>query len=72
MQEAEIQRHERRASISTVLKPAEVEKRRIETLAEAEKQRRIYEADGKASAIAPTAKPKRKSPSRRETPRLAP
>ncbi len=50
VQEAEIQRHEREL-ISTVLKPAEVEKRRIETLAEAEKQRRIYEADGKASAI---------------------
>jgi flotillin len=34
-----------------VLKPAEVERRRIETLAEAEKQRRIFEADGRASAI---------------------
>src|ERR1700676_786880 len=49
-QEAEMQRHEREL-ISTVLKPAEVEKRRIETLAEAEKQRRIFEAEGKASGI---------------------
>jgi len=33
------------------LKPAEVERRRIETLAGADKQRRIFEAEGKASAI---------------------
>jgi flotillin len=50
VQDAEIQRVEREL-IATVLKPAEVEKRRIETIAEAEKQRRIFEADGKASAI---------------------
>jgi flotillin len=50
VQEAEIQRREREL-IATVLKPAEVEKRRIETLAEADKQRRIFEAEGKASAI---------------------
>src|SRR5437868_12215108 len=42
VQEAEIQRREREL-IATVLKPAEVERRRIETLAEAEKQRRIVE-----------------------------
>src|SRR5437016_6111519 len=50
VQEAEIQRKEREL-IATVLKPAEVERRRIETLAEAEKQRRIVEAEGKGSAI---------------------
>jgi flotillin len=50
VQEAEIQRREREL-IATVLKPAEVERRRIETLAEADKQRRIFEAEGKASAI---------------------
>ena len=38
VQEAEILRHEREL-IATVLKQAEIEKRRIETLAEAEKQR---------------------------------
>src|SRR5215472_4432655 len=37
VQEAEIQRREREL-VATVLKPAEVERRRIETLAEAEKQ----------------------------------
>src|SRR5882724_3077372 len=50
VQEAEIQRREREL-IATVLKSAEVERRRIETLAEAEKQRRIFEAEGRASAI---------------------
>ena len=38
MQDAEIIRHEREL-IATVLKQAEIERRRIETLAEAEKQR---------------------------------
>jgi len=50
VQDAEIQRREREL-VATVLKPAEVERRRIETLAGAEKQRRIFEAEGKASAI---------------------
>src|SRR5437773_1733844 len=50
VQEAEILRHEREL-IAQVLKGAEVERRRIETLAEAEKQRLIMEADGHASAI---------------------
>jgi flotillin len=50
VQDAEIQRREREL-VATVLKPAEVERRKIETLAEAEKQRRIFEAEGKASAI---------------------
>src|SRR3954469_18686034 len=50
VQEAEILRHEREL-IATILKGAEIERRRIETLAEAEKSRRIFEAEGRASAI---------------------
>jgi len=50
VQDAEIIRHEREL-IATILKQAEIEKRRIETLAEADKQRQILEADGHASAI---------------------
>src|SRR5206468_11996838 len=50
VQEAEILRREREL-IATVLKPAEVERQRIETLAEAEKQRLIMEAEGHAAAI---------------------
>jgi flotillin len=50
VQDAEIQRREREL-IATVLKPAEVERRRIETLASAEKQRLISEAEGRAAAI---------------------
>jgi flotillin len=50
VQDAEIQRREREL-IATVLKPAEVERRRIETLANAEKQRLIVEAEGHAAAI---------------------
>jgi len=42
---AEIQRREREL-IATVLKPAEIERRRIEALANAEKQRLIVEAEG--------------------------
>src|SRR5437879_5557819 len=49
VQEAEILRHEKEL-IATVLKPAEIERQRIETLAGAEKQRLIAEAEGKASA----------------------
>src|SRR6184192_4435487 len=49
VQDAEIQRREREL-IATVLKPAEIERRRIETLAEAEKQRLIGEAEGHADA----------------------
>jgi flotillin len=49
VQEAEIQRREREL-IATVLKQAEVERRRIETLAAAEKQRLIAEAEGHADA----------------------
>src|SRR5271155_287479 len=50
VQDAEIQRREREL-IATVLKPAEVERRRIETLAEAEKSKLVMEAEGHASAI---------------------
>jgi flotillin len=50
VQEAEILRVEREL-IATVLKQAEIEKRRIETLAGAERQRLIVEAEGRASAI---------------------
>jgi len=50
VQDAEIQRREREL-IATVLKPAEVDRRRIETLASAERQRLMSEAEGRASAI---------------------
>src|ERR1700716_750836 len=49
VQEAEIVRREREL-VATVLKPAEVERQRIETLASAEKQRRTLEAQGQAEA----------------------
>src|SRR5580692_7802753 len=53
VQDAEIQRREREL-IATVLKPAQVERQRIETLAEAEKQRLIFEADGHAASTRAT------------------
>jgi flotillin len=53
VQDAEIQRREREL-IATVLKPAEVERQRIETLAEAEKQRLTFEAGGRASSTRST------------------
>src|SRR5712675_1760208 len=49
VQEAEINRREKEL-IATVLKGAEMERQRIETLAAAEKQRLIAEAEGHASA----------------------
>src|SRR5258706_7916834 len=49
-QEAEINRREKEL-IATVLKGAEIERQRIETLAAAEKQRLIAEAEGHASSI---------------------
>ncbi len=49
VQDAEIQRREREL-IATVLKQAEIERRRIETLAEAEKSRLVMEAEGHAAA----------------------
>src|SRR5579862_5030254 len=50
VQDAEIARREREL-IATVLKPAEIERQRIETLANAERQRLMTEAEGRASAI---------------------
>src|SRR5213595_443656 len=50
VQEAEINRREKEL-IATVLKGAEIERQRIETLAAAEKQRLIAEAEGRASSI---------------------
>ena len=50
VQEAEINRREKEL-IATVLKQAEVERQRIETLAAAEKSRLIIEAEGHASSI---------------------
>jgi len=50
VQEAEILRREREL-IATVLKQAEIDRQRIETLAAAERQRRIAEAEGAAAAI---------------------
>src|SRR5580658_4413669 len=50
VQEAEILRREAEL-VATVLKQAEVDRRRIETLASAERQRRISEAEGMASSI---------------------
>jgi len=49
VQEAEIARREREL-IATVLKPAEIERQRIETLANAERQRLMTEAEGRAAA----------------------
>src|SRR5271168_552524 len=50
VQEAEIARREREL-IATVLKPAEIERQRVETIASAERQRFISEAEGRASSI---------------------
>jgi len=50
VQEAEILRHEKEL-IATVLKGAEIERARIETLAAAESARMKIEADGRASSV---------------------
>src|SRR5690242_18941843 len=50
VQEAEILRHEKEL-IATVLKNAEIERQRIETLAEAEKRKATVEAEGRAASI---------------------
>ncbi len=50
VQEAEIQRNEKEL-IATMLKKAEIERQRIETLAQAERNRAIAEAEGRASSI---------------------
>lgn len=49
VQEAEIQRREKEL-VATVLRPAEIERKRIETLAEADRQRQTLEAGGRAEA----------------------
>ena len=49
VQDAEILRHEREL-IATVLKGAEIERRRIETIASGEKMRQTTEAEGRAAA----------------------
>src|SRR6266498_1222165 len=53
VQEAEIQRREREL-IATVLKQAEIERQKIEMLAEAQKQKLIFEADGQAASTRAT------------------
>ena len=53
VQDAEILRVEREL-VATVLKKAEIERKRIETLAEAEKQRLILDAEGHASSTRAT------------------
>jgi flotillin len=50
VQEAEIGRREKEL-IATVLKEAEINRQKIQTLADAERQKRIVEAEGLASAI---------------------
>lgn len=50
VQEAEILRREKEL-IATVLKQAEIEKQRIETLADAERQRKMLEATGQSEAL---------------------
>ncbi len=50
VQEAEIQRREKEL-IATVLKSAEIERQRIETLAAAESQRLMIEAEGRAASV---------------------
>jgi flotillin len=50
VQEAEIIRHEKEL-IATVLKSAEIERARIETLAAAESQRLMIEAEGRAASV---------------------
>ncbi len=49
MQEAEILRHEKEL-IATVLKNAEIERQRIEMLAEAQRRKTMIEAEGAATA----------------------
>ena len=68
VQEAEILRHEKEL-IATVLKGAEIERQRIENIANAEKARLTTEAEGRAAAIRRRAKPKPASSSRRARPK---
>src|SRR5262245_1763289 len=50
VQEAEIQRREKEL-IATALRAAEIERQRVETLAEADRQRQVLEATGRAEAV---------------------
>jgi flotillin len=50
VQEAEIVRHEKEL-IATVLKSAEIERMRVETIAAGERQRLISEAEGRAASV---------------------
>jgi flotillin len=50
VQEAEILRHEKEL-IATVLKSAEIERARVETIAAGERQRLMTEAEGRAAAV---------------------
>src|ERR1035438_4138871 len=50
VQDAEIQRSDRELQ-ATVMKQAEYERKRVETIAEAEKSRLTMEAEGRAAAI---------------------
>ena len=60
VQEAEVLRREAELT-ATVMKQAEFERRRIETLAEAERKRTIVEAEGRAAAIRAQGEADRKS-----------
>jgi flotillin len=53
VQDAEIQRREREL-VATVLKQAEMERRKIEMMAEAQKQKLIFEAEGQAASTRAT------------------
>ena len=50
VQDAEILRREREL-VATILKPAEIERQRVETIAAADRQRRILEAQGQAEGV---------------------
>ena len=69
VQDAEILRRDRELT-ATVSKAAEYERKRIETMAGAERQRLIMEAEGAAASIrARRARPKPRSSSRRVRPK---
>ena len=68
VQEAEIQRNEKEL-IATVLKKSEIEKQRIENMANAEKSRLVAEAEGRAQRSARRARRRLRSSSRRAMPR---
>src|SRR5881392_475390 len=71
VQDAEIERREREL-IATVLKQAEVERQRIETLASAERQRLITKPRGAPLPFARRVRPKPRSSSKRAKPKPRP